>query len=104
VQQLRRPLLTSEGVHGVRASEPALGERGKHPGVEAGDADERGWPQHAKCGNAGVAEGELPEVPEQAGHLLVPGAAGLEIAKTRADNGVDDAVERVVFVPDVAEG
>jgi hypothetical protein len=41
-------------------------------------------------------------VPEQAGHLLVPGAAGLEIPKTRADNSVNDPVEQIVFVSDVA--
>ena len=49
-----------------------------------------------------MVEEELPEVPEQVGHLLVPGAAGLEILKTRADNSVNDPVEQVVFVADVA--
>jgi hypothetical protein len=91
-----------EGVHGVGASEPALGEHGKHPGVEAGDAEDRGRPQHAKYGNPGVVEEEPPEVPEQVGQLPVPGTAGLEILKTRADNSVNDPVEQIVFVPDVA--
>src|SRR5260370_37717598 len=36
------------------------------------------------------------------GHLLVPGAAGVEILQPRTDNGVNDPVEQVVFVPDVA--
>ena len=91
-----------EGVHGVGAGESALGERGKHSGVEAGDADDRGGPQHTKYGDAGVVEVEPPEIPEQVDHLLVPGAAGVEITKSRSENGVNDPVEQIVFVSDVA--
>jgi hypothetical protein len=91
-----------EGVHGLSAGEPALGERGKHSSVEAGDADDRGGPQHTKYGDAGVVEEKLPQMPEQVGHLLVPGAAGVEIPKTRSDNSVNCPVEQVVFVSDVA--
>ena len=49
-----------------------------------------------------MVEEEPPEVPEQVGHLLVPGAAGLEILKTRTNNSVNDPVEQIVFVSDVA--
>jgi hypothetical protein len=41
-------------------------------------------------------------MPEQVGHLLVPGAAGVEIPKTRSENSVNDPVEQIVFVSDVA--
>jgi len=43
-----------------------------------------------------------PQMPEQLGHLLVPGAAGVEIPKTRSDNSVNGPVEQIVFVSDVA--
>ncbi len=89
-------------MNGLGAGEPALGERGKHSGVEAGDADDRGGPQHTKYGNAGVVEVEPPQMPEQVGHLLVPGAAGVEIPKTRSENSVNDPVEQIVFVLNVA--
>src|SRR5258705_5207412 len=41
-------------------------------------------------------------MPEQVGHLLVPGAAGVQIRKTRTNNSVNGPVEQVVFVSDVA--
>jgi hypothetical protein len=40
-------------------------------------------------------------MPEQIGHLLVPGAADLEIPKTRTNYSVNDPVEQIVFVSDV---
>ena len=45
---------------------------------------------------------EPPQIPEQVGHLLVPGAGGVEIPKTRTNNSVNDPVEQIVFVSDVA--
>jgi hypothetical protein len=49
-----------------------------------------------------VVEEKPPEMPEQVGHLLVPGAAGVEIPKTRTNNSVNHPVEQIVFVSDVA--